>query len=591
MTKDSKEISDLEVVVRLMRKARPYWLHLGAVLAISLAATPLWLLAPLPLKVVVDSIVGSAPLPSFLEPLVPDTISSSSLSLLILVAVSQVLIVLLIQLQNVGLHTLRTWTGEKLALLFRAEVFQHIQRLSLTFHDAKGSGESIFRIHHDASAIQWITTFGVIPLLSNAVMLICMLAVMASINLELALVALFVSPFLFLSTHLYRLKMRSSYREAKELESTALKVIQETFSAVRVVKAFGREDSHRERFVDRSSAGLRARVRLSFAEGSLSLVVNVVSAVGAAGVLFLGVRAVLGGGLTLGELLMVMAYLNHVYGPLKAMSNTIGEMQRHMVSAHRAFEILGEAPDVEEKADAKPLHRAKGKVEFRGVGFDYDEGRPVLQDVNLTVDPGSIIGVTGKTGEGKTTLINLLTRFYDPTSGAILLDGIDLREYRLGDLRRQFAIVLQEPVLFSTTIAENIAYGRPGAHREEVLAAAKAAKADDFIKRLPNAYETAVGERGIMLSGGERQRLSLARAYLKDAPILLLDEPTSSVDVNTEDSIVDVMAGLMKGRTTILISHRPSALKYCDRLLRLAGRQVREVSTPHEIREKAQLQA
>jgi ATP-binding cassette subfamily B protein len=272
-------------------------------------------------------------------------------------------------------------------------------------------------------------------------------------------------------------------------------------------------------------------------------------------------------------LLMVMAYLGQLYGPMETLSKKAADLQGSLVSAERALTLLDEASEVEERPDARPLGRATGAVAFEQVSFAYPDNPAVLHNLTFRVPPGARVGIEGKTGAGKTTLMSLLIRFYDPTSGRILLDGVDLREYRLADLRAQFAFVLQEPVLFSTTVAENIAYARPGASQEEVVAAAKAANAHDFITSLPDGYETRVGERGMRLSGGERQRISLARAFLKDAPILILDEPTSSVDVKTEGLILEALRRLMQGRTTFMIAHRLSTLADCDVRVRIeAGR-------------------
>jgi ATP-binding cassette subfamily B protein len=313
-------------------------------------------------------------------------------------------------------------------------------------------------------------------------------------------------------------------------------------------------------------------------EGALGLVVGLTTAAGSAAVLVIGVQHVQAGHLTLGELLLVMAYLSQLYAPLKTLGKKAAGLQSHLASAERAFALLDAAPDVAEGPHARPLARAAGAVAFRGVSFAYGDHRPVLRDVSFEVRPGARVGVVGMTGAGKTTLVNLLTRFYDPTAGQITLDGVDLRDYRLADLRHQFAIVLQEPVLFSTSIAENIAYARPGAADEEIVAAAKAARIHEFIARLPQGYQTPVGERGLSLSGGERQRVALARAFLKDAPILILDEPTSAVDVRTEAEILDAMGRLMQGRTAFLITHRLSALKDCDALLVLEGGRLLEMT-------------
>jgi ATP-binding cassette subfamily B protein len=312
-----------------------------------------------------------------------------------------------------------------------------------------------------------------------------------------------------------------------------------------------------------------ARIRYTVGEGVFGLLVGLTTAVGTAAVVFLGMRHVQAGILTLGELLLVLGYLSQLYAPLKTISKKAGDVQASLASAERAFSLLDEAPDVVERPGAQPLGRARGAVTFQGMSFAYGQDRPVLRDISFEIGAGTRLGIVGTTGAGKTTLVSLLTRFYDPTAGRILLDGVDLREYKLADLRNQFAIVLQEPVLFSTSIAENIAYGRPDACHEEIVAAAKAANAHEFIMNLPQGYQTLVGERGMRLSGGERQRISLARAFLKDAPILILDEPTSSVDVKTEAAIMEAMERLMQGRTTVMIAHRLSTLATCDAQLEI----------------------
>jgi ATP-binding cassette, subfamily B, bacterial len=544
-------------------------------LALSLLSTPVALLTPLPLKIVVDSVLGDKPLPGFIQPVVPEAITGSVGMILLLAVALVVIVALLSQLLRICNLILYTYTGEKLVMDFRARLFRHAQRLSLSYHDWRGTSDSIYRIQYDALALQWITTEGLIPLVAAMVTLVSMIYITGLIDLQLALVALGVAPLLFLILRTYGQRLRTGWRGQKKLESSTLEIVQETLGGIRVVKAFGQEDRERKRFTGKASETLRARIRLSFHEGGLGLMVGLVIAVGEAAVMYIGVRNVQAGTLTLGDLLLVMGYLAQLYRPLQSISKRVGDLQRSLASAERTFALLDQTPEVIETPNAMPLSRARGAVSFRNVSFAYEgENNLVVQNVSFEVHPGTRVGIAGATGAGKTTLVSLLTRFYDPTSGRITLDGVDLRDYRIADMRNQFAIVLQDPVLFSTSIAENIGYAKPDATFEEIVAAARAANAHEFITHLSEGYDTQVGERGMRLSGGERQRISLARAFLKDAPILILDEPTSSVDMKTEAMIMEAMARLMHERTTFMIAHRLSTLANCDVRLQIEGGRV-----------------
>jgi ATP-binding cassette, subfamily B, bacterial len=563
---------------RILRQIGPFWPQILLLLVVDLLATPLLLLTPIPLKIAVDSVIGSHPLPGF----VPDSIVSSTIALLVVVAVLQVLVVLLSELQSLVSYVLQTRTGERLTLDFRGKLFRHVQRLSLSFHDTRGSHDSMYRIQYDAEAMQHIVE-SLIPFVAAFTMLVSAIWVTAVIDAQLALIAVAVIPVLFVLSRVYTRRVRRRYHDLKELESSALGVLQDVLTAMRVVKAFGKEKDEHARYVRRSGETVQARVRLSVTEAAFGLAVNVVIAIGTAAVLFVGVLHVQSDVLTLGALLMVMTYLSQLFGPLETISQKVGDLQSSLASAERAFELLDETPDVQEKPHARRLGRARGGLEFRDVSFGYEGQLSVLRDISFSIAPGTRLGIVGKTGAGKTTLVSLITRFYDPTAGSILLDGVDLRDYRLADVRNQFGIVLQEPVLFSTSIAENIAYARPGARRRDVIAAADAAHAHEFVRELPDGYETVVGERGMRLSGGERQRIALARAFLKDAPILILDEPTSSVDMQTEAAIMEASERLMQGRTSLMIAHRLSTLENCDarfeieygRLVRPTGARLR----------------
>jgi len=559
---------DLALFRLLLLQARPYWPHIGGLFLLTLLSAPLALLAPLPLKIAVDSVIGSRPIPGFLDALLPDAATRSSTALLVLAASLIAAVALLGGIVGLASSLLATYTGEKLVLGFRARLFRHAQRLSLLYHDSRGTTDTAYRIQYDAPSIQWIMS-GFPSLVTAFVTLVGMAYVTFRIDWQLALAALAVSPFLALSAWFYGQRLRPRWGRVYQLDSSALSVVDEVLASLRVVQAFGQEAREGERFIHRSSESVRTRVRVALIEGGFSLIVGLITAAGTAAVLFIGVSHVLSDALSLGDLLLVMGYLGQLYGPLNELSNSKATVQGSLASAERAFSLLDEVPDVVERPDARPLARASGTVAFRNVSFAYRENHPVLHDISFAVDPGTRLGISGKTGAGKSTLMSLLTRFYDPSIGQILLDGIDLRDYKLADLRNQFAIVLQEPVLFSTSIAENIAYARPEASEEEIVEAAKAANAHEFIVGLPRGYETEVGERGLSLSGGERQRIALARAFLKDAPILILDEPTSSVDTNTEAVIMEAMERLMRGRTTFMIAHRLSTLANCDARLQI----------------------
>jgi ATP-binding cassette subfamily B protein len=553
---------------RLLREARPFWREISGLVALGLLASVLTLLTPLPLKIAVDNVIGGKPLPGGLG-FLPHARGASNTAVLVLAATMFVLITVLRQAEQFASLVLSTYAGQRLLLRLRARLFAHVQRLSLAYHDMTGVTDSTYRIQYDTESVQTLLISGIVPLATAIFTVGGMIFVTASIDWRLGLIAAAVVPPLLVTMHVYRKRLRSGWHEAKALESSALSVVHETLSALRVVKAFGQEQREGDRFLGRSGESMRVQVGLSSAEGRFGMVVALIIGLGTAAVLFVGTRNVQAGLLTVGDLVLVMAYLQQLYEPLQTISKKAGALQSAAASAERVFSLLDRAPDLTDRPHAKPLARARGAVSFNSVWFSYDGDEPVLRDISFKLEPGTSVGVSGATGAGKSTLVSLLMRFYDPSAGAIQLDGHDLREYRLADLRRQFAIVLQDPVLFSSSIAENIAYALPDATRAKIEAAAAAAGAHEFISALPDGYETRVGERGMRLSGGERQRISLARAFLKDAPVLILDEPTSSVDLATEETIMHALARLMRGRTTIMIAHRLSTLEGCALRLQL----------------------
>jgi ATP-binding cassette subfamily B protein len=436
--------NDLVLFRRLFRQVGSHWPYICALLLFSLLSTPIALLTPLPLKIAVDSAIGSHPVPRFVDVLLPASAVNSAPAVLVLAVGLVVFIRLLQKAQEYTTSVLRVYAGEKMVLNFRSRLFRHAQRLSLLYHDMKGTSDSAYRIQYSAASIQYIAINAIPSLATACVMLVAMIYVTFRIDWQLALVALTISPFLFLSAWAASRHLRPRWRNWNELNSSALSIAQEALAAIRVVKAFGQEERERDRFVHRSNESVRARIRLAFLQGGFTSFVGVVTAVGTAAVLFIGVRHVRSNLLTLGELLLVMSYLSQLYAPLNTLSQSGATLQASLAGAERALELLDEAPDVDERPNARALARASGAVAFRDISFAYREDHPVLHDISFEVAPGTRVGISGQTGAGKSTLMNLLVRFYDPTAGRILLDGVDLRDYKLVDLRNQFAIVLQE---------------------------------------------------------------------------------------------------------------------------------------------------
>jgi ATP-binding cassette subfamily B protein len=558
---------DKSTARRLLSLARPYWLHLTGIFLLSAIGAPIGLLLAFPLKIAVDNVIDRQPLPHALQALMPAWVHGSRAANLGLAVGLLLVLTLITNLQAFASWLLQTYTGEKLVLDLRTRLFWHVQRMDLLFHDRRGTNEVAYRIQNDAPAIQYVFIQGVMPLVSSLLTFVALFYVTFRIDWVLATIAISVAPFLFYLTRKSSRRARTGWDGIKKLDSSAMLVMYEALSSIRVVKAFGQEEFEDQRFKLRSRQRMQEQVKVASMQAAFHVLSTTIIAVGSAVAMWVGVHHVLAGVLTLGELLLVMAYMTQLYDPLRTVSGKLPELQGWMVSIRRALALMDEAPEVAEPQNAVPLERASGGVSFHNVIFEYPTSGRALDRVSFEIKAGTRVGVIGPSGSGKSTLVNLLTRFYDPVSGEIKLDGFDLRDYQLADLRRQFSIILQEPVVFSATVAENIAYGRNEASREEIVEAAKAARANDFIMALPDGYDTKVGEGGCRLSGGQRQRLAIARAFLKDAPILIFDEPTSAVDIYTEQEIMQATEQLIRGRTTFVIAHRLSTVKECDLLL------------------------
>lgn len=552
---------------------------MAAILVLSLSAVPITLITPLPIKILVDNVLGSQPLPGYLAFLAPLQ-SSVSKSYIIGLAVSLLIgVAVLTYLQNLVSVWYSTKIGNHMTLGVRTLLFRQMQRLSVSYHDKMGAADSAYRTLNDAPMLRSFGIDGMIPLATSIITLSAMILVTLFLDWQLAVVSLLVSPLLFLLTVIFRPRIRSGWRKYRASESAAMAVAQESLGASRLVKVYGQEERKSEQLVSHYSESLDAQLKVQVYGAFYSLLIGVLTAAGLAAVLYIGIGHVLAGTLSLGSLLVVNFYVTQLYGPLRGVGQSILDVQQSLTGIERYHEIIDEKPDVPESPKAQPLIRAGGKVAFQNVAFEYVKDHRVLHDVSFEIQPGDRLGIIGPTGSGKTTISTLLLRLFDPTEGRITLDDVDLRDYKLANLRNQFAVVHQETILFSTTVTENIRFANPNASMNEVIAAAKAARAHDFILGLPDGYETLVGERGMKLSGGERQRISLARAFLKDPAILILDEPTSSLDLHTESEVLDTIERLTEGRTTLMIAHRASTLRDCNVVLMIEDGRVSRITT------------
>ena len=568
----------LKYFPRAFRYLRPYRL-LTVVLGVLIVLAGLAdLLAPWPLKVLVDNVLGNEQLPPMLASLLGR--SGDRTPLLIFAVVAGLAVALLHNALGVLNNYVQTTLEQRMVLDFRSDLFQHAQRLSLAYHDQRRSGMLIYAINFQGDAIAGLV-MTVPALLQSFITLGGMFWIVLKMDRVLALLSCLVIPFLFYSVRYYATHIQERLMKVKGMEGESLSIVHEAISMLRVIIAFNRENYEYQRFRQQGKRAVAARVGITLRQTLFSLVVNMITAIGTALVLGFGAYQALHGYLTVGDLLVVMAYIAAVYKPLETITYTAGSIQDKIASQRIAFNLLDTAPEVKENPRAKMVAHVRGEIAFERVSFNYKGRVETLREITFQVKAGQTTAIVGPTGAGKTTLISLIPRFYDPTQGRILLDGIDIRDLTLDSLRNQISLVLQEPLLFSGTIAENIRYGRLQASDDDIIEAARAANAHDFIVRLPKKYETELGERGAKLSGGERQRICVARAFLKAAPILILDEPTSSIDSKTEAVILEALDRLMMGRTSFMIAHRLSTIHYADQIIVLdQGRLVE--SGPHE---------
>jgi ATP-binding cassette subfamily B protein/subfamily B ATP-binding cassette protein MsbA len=556
-------------------------------LLLLLAASGASLLQPWPLKIVLDSVVGKTPPPAPVQWLLSaakaGSLFSDNPNLLLLTVLCLALLAIELLLGACNILSAYVLNAVALRLVFRLRgaLFDHIQRQSLAFHDSKTVGDSLYRVTWDSYCIQAIFSEGVVPALTAGTMLLGIGLVLLTRDWRLTLAAGAVAlPLILLIRRLDRPMTEQSLR-VHEYESDVSTRVEETLTGIRAVQAFGREQFETERFLSKASASLRANLKLTLLQTASQAIVGLLLAAGTAAVIWLGARGVLQGRLSAGDLVLLVTYLAMILKPLETLAYTAAAVQNATAGARRVLAVLEAMPDVTDGPDAQALEGcSQGRITFDHVSFGYQAGRLVLRDLTLEVAPHSIVALVGLSGAGKTTLASLIPRFYDPTQGAVQLDGHDLRKLTLKSLRQNIALVTQEPILFGASIRENIAYGYPEAPQEAIEAAARAAGAHEFIEQLPEKYQTRIAERGTTLSGGQRQRLAIARAFLKDAPVLILDEPTSALDAETEERLLQTLQRLMKGRTTLIIAHRLSTVRCADLIVVLKDGAIVE-SGPH----------
>ncbi|MGB8342649.1 MAG: ABC transporter ATP-binding protein [Chthoniobacterales bacterium] len=544
---------------RVLRYYRPFLGPTIAGLVLSFIGIGVNLLKPWPFKFIVDQIL---PADSAFRASHPDWRHFIPLLCLALVGLQVVWGVL-----NLLTNYIFVKVGLQALLGLRTELYAYLQSLSLKFHDARRSADSSFRVAYDSQAIQTIYNKGFTNIFGSVITLIGTFFIMLRLDWQLTLLSLAIVPLIVGAIYFFAHRIRTESTSIQEQESAVLAQAQEGLSAVRMVHAFGREDFEVSQFHQRAQQSLQANLRLTLTNVKSALVISTLMVFGTAAMYYLGTLHVLAGTLTLGSLLVFSAYLLMLYQPLEALTYTAWAMEGATAGARRCFEVLDREDDVRDSPDAIAISSTWAAISFEKVSFSYDEQHPVLRDLDLQIPPNQILALVGGTGAGKSTLLSLVPRFYDPNSGVVRLDGRDVREITKKSLRAQIGIVLQDTILFSTTVRENIAYGRPGATEAEIREAACRAQADDFICRMPDGYDSAVGERGGHLSVGQRQRIGIARAFLKNAPILLLDEPTSALDPTTEAAIMETIKELMHGRTTLIVTHRLATIHNVDQIV------------------------
>ena len=562
---------------------RPFWKQLcAAVLAMVLGAL-VSVCQPWPLKIVIDRVLSHKPsrLP-FLDAWL-DSAQFSGTAILFGACAATLLIAIVTGLLTYYFTRAMGNVAQHFVFAIRRDLFAHMQRLSLRFHDRQRTGDLITRLTTDTQAIQEMIAEGIITFGTNACVLMGMLVVMFWLSWKFALVSLSVAPLLFLTLYRYKRRIKSASRQASASTGQLASLAQETLASIRIVQGLAQEEQQNERFQARSESHHQAYLDIVRHQARVVPLIDFLAAVGLTIVMWYGATRVQTGELTTGDVVLFFAYITNLYNPMKGLARSSYLFTKASVGAERIAEVMSKRSDVTDREGAQAVSGLKGDIEFRGVSFEYEAGLPVLSHIDLAMKRGETVAIVGATGAGKSTLVGLIPRFYDPSDGAVRIDGEDIRNYTLQSLREQISLVLQDQLLFSGTVRENIAFGRPGASDEEVAAAAVTANADEFIQRLPDGYETLVAERGTTLSGGQKQRIAIARAILRDAPILILDEPTNGLDAVAEQTVMDALERAAAGRTTLIIAHRLTTVRLADRIVVLDRGRIVEEGTHRQL--------
>jgi ATP-binding cassette subfamily B protein/subfamily B ATP-binding cassette protein MsbA len=549
----------------------PYKKRVVLLSVLLLAQIGLSALQPWPLKVVIDYVLVGHPIPEPFAHWLAAIHGGTGVVLLITLVAAGVIVQVTRELVAALGTQVQIDMGQRMVYTLRYRLFEHLQALGLHHHVTTNTGDAVYRVDVDAYAIENLVVSGVFPLATSIMTLLVMFVILLRLDVTVALLSLIVVPFLYLCLRYYMSTLVANEERVKEHESKLIERLLESFGAMRLIKSFAREPYEAERYATAGDKTMHARIALTWQQSLFSVIVTTITILGTAVVLIVGGMHVMRGQMTIGSLIVVITYLAAVYDPLSAIAHTTGQLQGAVAGSKRVRAVFNLLPETTDSPDALDPADLKGDIRFDHASFSYPDGTVVLHDISFEAKPGQMIALVGLTGAGKTTLVSLIPRFYDASSGRVLIDGEDVHRFHVRALRERISIVLQDPVLFSGTIADNLRYGRLDATMEDIQNAARAAHAHEFISRLPKGYDTEIAEAGGGLSGGERQRISVARAILKNAPILILDEPTSSLDAISEEIVFAALRRLRAGRTTIVIAHRLSTVRDADQILVLDG--------------------